>query len=115
MAARYYIYRNLHLENTFSVRLRGKVFDRLTDLIAYDVTFKVSEPGRLRVLSEQRKNVHAFAAAKDYDPIYRTDTTGLIQVCYNPFKAPTFMVGSIPIYEAAQLLFTCGQCYLLEK
>lgn len=115
MSARFYIYRNLHQGGAFSVKLRGRVIDRSTDFIAQDVLFKVSEPGRQRVLSEQRKNVHAYAAARTYAPVYRMDTIGLMQVCYNPFTAPTFMVGSIPIYEAASLLFTGGKCYLLEK
>jgi hypothetical protein len=55
MSAKYYIYRNLRIENTFSLRLRGRVVHRLTDFVARNVTFKVNEAGRLRVNAERQK------------------------------------------------------------
>lgn len=60
---RVYVYFNLH-KKVWSVRAlegarKGRVIAHRTDLELADCTFKVSEPGRQRVLREKRKNVHA--------------------------------------------------------
>lgn len=116
MAAKHYIYRNLHLKDTFSIRFRGVVIDRLVAFIAYDVRFKVNEAGRLRVLSEGHKNVHAFVVAERYEAlIYPTKTVslGLNRVSYNPYSGSTFKVNGDPIFIAPKVLFNQGQCFLL--
>ncbi len=109
-----YIYRNLHLENAFSIRLRGRVVQRLVHFVAYNVRFKVNEAGRLRVLAEGHKNVHAFVCAEHYEPTDRS-ALGLNRVAYNPFRGPTFTVNGEPIHEAQSVLFVNGHCYLIEK
>ena len=58
-----FVYFNLH-RKLFSVKAlegpdKGKVIGHTTYLWLKDVTFKVSEAGRQRVLREKRKNVHA--------------------------------------------------------
>ena len=63
--AKYYIYWNLH-RNVYSVRLRGRVVAHCENILATNVTFQVSEPGRQRVLKERRKNVHAFVIADSF-------------------------------------------------
>ncbi len=112
MSAKYYIYRNLHRENAFSIRYRGRVVQRLVDFIAYDVTFKVNEAGRLRVIAERHKNVHAFVCAERFELTERS-ALGLTRVSYNPYKGSAFVVNGEPIFHATAVLFTGGQCFLL--
>jgi hypothetical protein len=86
---RVFVYRNLN-EQTFSVRdvKTGRVICHAERLLLRNAVFKVSAAGRLRVLREQRKNVHAgiegelcldpavdcsrFTAEVKYDP-YQAD------------------------------------------
>ncbi len=113
MPAKFYIYRNLHKPNAFSVRHRGIVVDRLVDFIAHDVTFKVNEAGRLKVIASRHKEVHAFVVTERYEPSKMT-ASGLLRVSYNPYKTNTFMVDEMPIFQAKSVLFTGGRCYLVE-
>ena len=60
---RVFVYYNLH-KKTFSVKAldgsrKGRVVYHADEVLLSDCQFKVSEPGRQRVLSERRKNVHA--------------------------------------------------------
>ena len=113
MAAKFYIYRNLHLENTFSIRHRGRVIDRLQGFLAHNVTFKVNEAGRQRVLTERRKNVHAFVVAESYEPLDMM-SLGLNRVSYNPYRGPTFTLHGEPIHKAKTVLFSDGHCHLVN-
>lgn len=112
MSAKYYIYRNLRIENTFSLKLRGRVVHRLTDFVARNVTFKVNEAGRLRVNAERQKNVHAFVCATSFEEVV-INPLGLRRVSYNPYKGSTFTVGGEPIFRADAVLFSGGHCFLL--
>jgi hypothetical protein len=113
MPAKYYIYRNLHLKDTFSVRHRGIVIGRYQNLIAEGVTFVVNEAGRQRVLTEGRKNVHAFVCAEHLIPTDRV-SPGLTRVSYNPRRGPSFMANDQPITQAKAVHFQGGSCYLVE-
>ena len=71
-APTYQIYRNLSKSKgesyRWSIRQRGKVLTHRggqQEAFALDVTFKVSEAGRQRVLTNRQKNVHAFAVAQE--------------------------------------------------
>jgi len=109
----FYIYRNLHQGDKFSVRRFGRVIIRLTDFEAYDVRFSVSEPGRLRVIREGRKNVHAFVVAERYSiPSLLEDVSTLVPVKYNPYTDSTFMLNGEPIHKASKVVFTRGRCYV---
>jgi hypothetical protein len=108
----FYIYRNLHRGLAFSVRENGRVIDRLTDFVAYDVRFKVSEHGRARVIREGRKNVHAFVVVQRYS-VGLIDVSDLMPVKYNPYTAGTFMCGDRPINTASAVAFSGGRCYLM--
>ena len=108
----FYIYRNLHRGDSFSIRQRGKVVDRLTDLVAYDVRFSVSEAGRQRVLRERQKNVHAFVIAERYFEKFFL-VNDMIPITYNPYEGETFMCGGKPIHKAHAVAFNCGRCYLI--
>lgn len=103
------VYKNLH-NGMYSIQAmhgdnKGRVVGYATRLLLDDVTFKVSESGRQRVINEKRKNVHAYVCgtlrhALDY--IVRLENIPLeiqqpfehdcdIKVAYNPYKWATFM------------------------
>jgi hypothetical protein len=54
-----------------------------------NVTFKVSEAGRQRVLQEKRKNVHAGVVGTLVDSL---GSVGSERVTYNPYKGGTFVL-----------------------
>jgi hypothetical protein len=90
--AKYYIYRNLH-KDCWSVRYKGKVIAHHKALLALGATLKVNEGGRQRVLTEQRKNVHAFVVCTSYQAaphLYLVDGSGSAEVTYNPYKTGAF-------------------------
>ncbi len=114
-AAKYYIYRNLHTGG-FSIKLRGRVIDRDNWFIADGVTFKVNESGRQRVITEQRKNVHAFIVADKYTFAGNTDKIDRLEVItYNPYVHSYFTCNGKEITHARKVIFKQGKCYLLEK
>ena len=67
-----------------------------------NVTFKVSEAGRQRVLREGRKNVHAYIIGDLVDgrPLTEGET-----VTYNPYKFSSFVLKDTeaPIHKADKL------------
>lgn len=102
------VYFNLH-KNCFSIKARktGRVIGHADWIALEDVTFHVSEAGRLRVLRERKKNVHATVrgtvttvaaldAARHNDP-------SLASVSYNPYQGPYFVdrLSHVPIGSAA--------------
>jgi len=111
MNARYYIYRNLRTGG-FSVKYLGLVIDRVDSIEATDVEFRVSESGRQRVVREGRKNVHAYAAAADYQVIGKVKVDKLQRITYNPYRDKQFKLGKEEINTANRVIFTEGGCYL---
>jgi hypothetical protein len=108
----FYIYRNLHQGQKFSIRDRGRVIERLTDFVAYDVRFKVSELGRSRVISKGQKNVHAFVVAKRYiESEFLTED--LMRITYNPYENKSFMCEGQEIHTANVVSFSGGKCYFV--
>ena len=97
MSAKYYTYFNLH-KRCWSIMYRGKVIKHFKNCRIAEATTKVREAGRLRVLKEKRKNVHAFLVSEKcpeeitHDSVpYYLEHMGL-KVRYNPYKMKTFMV-----------------------
>ena len=89
--AKYYIYRNLHT-GTFSVKYKGIVIDRPTNILANNCEFIVNEKGRQRVLNEKRKNVHAMVACSDYVvPSREPNKIAEDEVYYNPYTTDSFI------------------------
>jgi hypothetical protein len=84
------VYRNLHkkcLSVQAMVNGRWKVIDHVDQIALVDVSFKVSQAGRERVLREKRKNVHAFVCGTIATfPIALQGR----KVSYNPYKTDTF-------------------------
>ena len=88
------VYRNLR-DKCWSVVQDGIVKIRTTYLCLQDVTFKVSQAGRKRVIETKRKNVHAFAVGKLISAtVINSNTTDgtYIGVTYNPYKFDSFVV-----------------------
>lgn len=90
------IYRNLH-KKLYSVQEkvngRWKVVEHTNDINLINVTFKVSEAGRQRVIKEKRKNVHAVMIGERF-PFIPKSFVYLDEITYNPYKSPYFMVKS---------------------
>jgi len=81
------VYRNLHTGN-FSVQCckTGLVIARVASIELSNVRFIVRQAGRLKVLAEKRKNVHAFVVGT----VTRNATAASRQVSYNPYKMDSF-------------------------
>mgnify|MGYP003430979840 CR=1 FL=1 len=60
-----------------------------TDVVLQDVTFKVIESGRQRVLRTKEKNVHAFSVGTVVEGVDVSEAT--VPVSYNPYKAGHFV------------------------
>ena len=58
-----WVYFNLHT-GRWSIKQGGLVHCHAKLITLVDVEFRVREAGRLRVLKEQKKNVHAFVIGK---------------------------------------------------
>jgi hypothetical protein len=95
-AMRVFVYFNLH-KKVFSIRAlegpeRGRVVGHRSQLTLTNVTFRVSEAGRQRVLREQRKNVHAGVVGQWFGHVDQAvidqATTG---VTYNPYRYSSFV------------------------
>ena len=88
------VYKNLN-HDCFSVRQGGIVRFHTKIVCLKNVTYKVSEAGRQRVLKEKRKNVHAFVVGTicHSDEVSK-ETFPFIAawVSYNPYKNDSFYV-----------------------
>ena len=104
-----YVYFNLH-KKCFSVKAlggitKGLVVAHTNTVTLTDVTFKVSEACRQRVLKEQRKNVHAGVVGY-LQGFEKVSTEGYKQAYYNPYKTRTFMVGDSEVQQADTVILT---------
>lgn len=113
-----FIYWNLHRQ-CWSVRAcagreRGRVIAHAQEFQLENVSFKVSEAGRLRVIRERKKNVHAGVVGNiSYIKKIDNVTGGSIQqpevldryryVGYNPYRGPDFIerVSQLPISSSS--------------
>ena len=81
------VYWNIHLD-CYSLKQSGKVVAHADKVELRDVTFKVNESGRQRVLKERRKNVHAFITGYIDEHFVKRDWD--IKIVYNPYKYDSF-------------------------
>jgi hypothetical protein len=95
---RVFVYFNLHRKCLSIKALEGPNKGRVVahEQAAYltDVTFKVSEAGRQRVIREQRKNVHAGVVGHWEGPGSTAAAWAhgrAIGVTYNPYRFATFV------------------------
>tara|TARA_R110002020_G_scaffold193468_14_gene393870 strand:+ start:1666 stop:2091 length:426 start_codon:yes stop_codon:yes gene_type:complete len=124
----YKVYFNLHKKCfsvlAWSIEKKGwRLCFHTANMICDDVTFKVSESGRQRVLQEKRKNVHAFLLAKIVRPyptfsdMYESYIIPDIEsgvkfnhATYNPYKYDSFMNK-----DTNEKLTSCTRAILFNK
>ena len=100
LGERVFVYRNLH-RKCYSVKSlkTGRVIAHVDSIDLVNVTFKVSEAGRQRVIRERRKNVHAGVVGFIADVSLLGQST---KVTYNPYKFDSFIKKDteLPMYSA---------------
>ena len=112
MKAKVNIYRNLHKPGKFSIRLKGKVIDHAESIIVHNCSFRVGEKGRLKVIQERRKNVHAWVVGEFYER-GSYDLTQLEELYFDPYFTQHFMsldTGKKVIY-ADLVVCANNRCY----
>ena len=110
------IYRNLH-KNCLSVQSRervdyGKVIAHCKSIFVKRPKFIVREKGRLKVLEESRKNVHAFIVGEcpslelwSWLRDVKMGGNPTTKVFYNPYKYSTFVdKDGNPVHKARAVL-----------
>lgn len=90
-----FVYFNLH-RRCFSIKAlegkdKGRVVAHSNSLLLHDVTFKVSEAGRQRVIREQCKNVHAGVVGQWHDAEQLAVVGQGRAVTYNPYVYDSFV------------------------
>ena len=98
------VYFNLH-KKTFSVRSArsGRILLHTDEVHIENPEFVVHQSGRNRVLSEGRKNVHAFVRG-DATFFRYTNRPTLDTLTYNPYKYVSFVDKKTeePVYKASR-------------
>jgi len=82
------VYYNLH-KKCLSVRKRGLVIDHVRSILLKNAEFVVQPAGRKRVLTEKRKNVHAYIRGERV-AVASFDSKSE-RVTYNPYKNKSFV------------------------
>lgn len=82
-----------------------RLYAHLPNVHLVDVTWKVSEAGRQRVLREKRKNVHAFAIGTMVSILDIRDGVERRGVRYNPYEGPYFQIDGQPVTQSKQARF----------
>ena len=98
------VYWNLH-RNCYSVQQNGLVVCHADKVELKNVTFKVNEKGRQRVIKEGRKNVHAFVIG--YLDEKFADRFHDIKIGYNPYEYDSFRLWKhedMPVSSSAAVL-----------
>lgn len=85
------IYKNLH-NGLFSVMQNGLVVAHVESFVMNNVSFKVNESGRQRVLKEKKKNVHAFIVGtlQNVNNVLIESLNNISAISYNPYKSSNF-------------------------
>jgi len=103
-----FVYYNLH-KHTWSIKCwETKLVITHTDrVILSNCQYKVSQAGRSRVNSEQRKNVHAgiLGDVVGFYPI--DDLEDFAEITYNPYKYKTFVLkgSELPVYRSEGIVY----------
>lgn len=91
MAAKYYLFRNLHKPGMASIVHKNKTIDYVEEAMMFNCEFVVSEKSRIKVTKTFRKNVHAKVASERYTAgKYETDS--FEELYYNPYFTQSFLV-----------------------
>lgn len=108
-------YRNLNKPGYFSIRQSGRVIDHSKSLKMYDCHFHIGEKGRLRVIRDRRKNVHAWVAGEVYEN-GEFNVDGMHELYYDPYYTQKFhslLTGEV-VNGAAFVIFKDNRCYVNE-
>lgn len=103
------VYYNLH-RHLFSIKQRGLVVLHAHRVKLTDVTFQVNEAGRQRVLSEGRKNVHAYVNGVFQGTPEESDIEGYREAYYNPYKTDCFIDK-----ESGEELYRAEEAILIDR
>lgn len=118
---RVYVYFNLH-KLLFSIRAlsgpqKNRVVNHSSFVTLENVTFRVGEGGRQRVLREQKKNVHAGVVGEviSFEQNLHIPPTA-VKVTYNPYKSGNFYVVDTgePVFSAKKVYLENKKIYVLE-
>lgn len=107
------VYRNIRT-NVWSIRhaTAKLVVGHASRLVLTHCEFRVSQPGRLRVLATKRKNVHASVRGRlvSWEPVGAPPSPlerppEAVQVTYNPYKNTQFVTveGDVPVVLASKV------------
>lgn len=112
-----FVYYNLH-KHLWSVKdaKSGLVIGHCDRVTLKDVEYKVSEAGRLRVLSSGQKNVHAGCKGtltQEMD----MDLEDAVEISYNPRKGKTFfeVKGKKEVYFDDLVVLANKKAYAIRK
>jgi hypothetical protein len=129
LGTKVFVYFNLHRKclsiKALSGPNKGRVIAHASSVILADALFKVSEAGRMRVIQEKRKNVHAGIVGTVQSMDNMADYVKWAYlgnpVKYNPYKFESFVLskGEQPVYTAALVSVASidgrGQIYASEN
>ena len=87
---RVYVYFNLH-KKVWSVRQSGRVVKHCTHILLSDCRYLVGEAGRVKVLKEKKKNVHAGISGYVVNGSIPRIPAYSEEVTYNPYKYTSFV------------------------
>jgi len=105
------VFKNLKV-GCYSIMQKGVIRASAKQVRLADVTFRVREAGRQRMLREQRRNVHAFAVGHLLDYVHPSDARELESmpghgVYYNPHETGAFLdcESHTPVTTAGRVQF----------
>jgi len=94
------IYWNVR-RKVWSIQQKGRVVGHTKYLVLENVTFHVNENGRLKVIRDQRKSVHAKVKGRRVSA--RLSVRCATRVRYNPYRDKTFVTDSGRRIDSATL------------
>lgn len=111
------VYKNLH-NGLFSVRQNGLVVAHVDSIVLSYPQIKVNQKGRLRVIKENKKNVHAFLIGFPNSVNCCFTNTGKHAITYNPYRFQTFVYKNglhdvYPTNDNKLYLSTCQGVFIL--
>jgi len=89
------VFKNLK-HDCYSIMQRGVIKASARQVRLIGVEFRVREAGRQRMISERRKNVHAFAVGRLVDYVHPSDAREMEPIVgrgafYDPYRYPSFV------------------------
>lgn len=110
------VYYNLRLKCLSVQAMVGKswkVIRHAQTVSLVDVTFKVSEKGRQRVIKNKRKNVHAYICGTLVEDMPKQDEW-MDLITYNPYKLEKFYDGEKYVDKADRVFVKGRSVYAIN-